>query len=143
MTYKKVKVEVKVPAKTPEDQPFVRNQKALRIYEHDLHNFNKIKAVDLLTPYTTSLILNPLFLGAQRVNMRYSPNLITFVLILSLSKFGDIKLITPVMSHQLIIRAIKFHFISTIRSGQVGLGSSQYASSHLVLFLFDTRIKCC
>ncbi len=52
MTYKKVKVEVKVPAKTPEDQPTMRNQKALRIYEHDLHNFNKIKAVDLLTPYT-------------------------------------------------------------------------------------------
>ncbi len=51
MTYKKVKVEVKIPAKTPDDKPTLKNQKALRIYEHDLHNFNKIKAVDLLAPF--------------------------------------------------------------------------------------------
>lgn len=52
LSYKRVKVEVKIPPKTPEDQPITKPQKALRVYEHDLHDFNKIKAVDLLTPYS-------------------------------------------------------------------------------------------
>lgn len=52
LSYKKIKLEVKIPPKTQEDQPKIKTQTALRIYEHDLHNFNKIKAVDLLTPYS-------------------------------------------------------------------------------------------
>jgi hypothetical protein len=42
----------------------MRNQSALRIFEHDLHNFQKIKAIDLLAPYskvTRADILNKRF----------------------------------------------------------------------------------
>jgi hypothetical protein len=52
LSYKRVKVQVKIPAKTQDEEPKMRNQKALRIFEHDLHNFQKIKAIDLLAPYS-------------------------------------------------------------------------------------------
>jgi hypothetical protein len=49
LTYKKVSLDIKEKSKKSKDQG---PQKALRIYEHDLFNFSKIKSIDLLDPYT-------------------------------------------------------------------------------------------
>lgn len=57
-------MDVKIPPKSVDEEPKFKFEKTLRIYEHDLHNFNKIKAIDLLAPYnkvTRGDILNKRF----------------------------------------------------------------------------------
>jgi hypothetical protein len=51
LTYQKINFGFDVLPNT-DGKAIKKERKALRIYEHDLHKFNKIKSIDLLDPYT-------------------------------------------------------------------------------------------